>query len=171
MQWEVTTPLWTTWLCKTIVFLCLVDFAGRLRISCWSGRRDSNPRPSAPKADALPDCATPRLSLVYRIESASALKTCETCYESPCRTARASGFRRPTSAEAWVAVPVQRARDTHHRERASFALCAFVARLRCRPAEHSCGGSRARQCRTCRRGWGSIPLQLRLRRWSPCARP
>ena len=26
----------------------------------WSGRRDSNPRPSAPKADALPDCATPR---------------------------------------------------------------------------------------------------------------
>ena len=26
----------------------------------WSGRRDLNPRPSAPKADALPDCATPR---------------------------------------------------------------------------------------------------------------
>ena len=28
----------------------------------WSGRRDLNPRPSAPKADALPDCATPRWS-------------------------------------------------------------------------------------------------------------
>jgi hypothetical protein len=27
---------------------------------CWSGQRDSNPRPSAPKADALPDCAMPR---------------------------------------------------------------------------------------------------------------
>ena len=27
----------------------------------WSGQRDSNPRPSAPKADALPDCAMPRL--------------------------------------------------------------------------------------------------------------
>src|SRR5262245_8732953 len=26
----------------------------------WSGRPDSNQRPSAPKADALPDCATPR---------------------------------------------------------------------------------------------------------------
>ncbi len=26
----------------------------------WSGRPDSNWRPSAPKADALPDCATPR---------------------------------------------------------------------------------------------------------------
>ncbi len=26
----------------------------------WSGREDSNLRPSAPKADALPDCATPR---------------------------------------------------------------------------------------------------------------
>ncbi len=29
----------------------------------WSGRRDSNPRPSAPKADALPGCATPRHSI------------------------------------------------------------------------------------------------------------
>jgi hypothetical protein len=28
----------------------------------WSGRRDSNTRPSAPKADALPGCATPRRS-------------------------------------------------------------------------------------------------------------
>ena len=28
--------------------------------SGWSGQRDSNPRPSAPKADALPDCAMPR---------------------------------------------------------------------------------------------------------------
>ena len=27
----------------------------------WSGRQDSNLRPSAPKADALPGCATPRL--------------------------------------------------------------------------------------------------------------
>jgi hypothetical protein len=26
----------------------------------WSGRRDLNPRPSAPQADALPGCATPR---------------------------------------------------------------------------------------------------------------
>ncbi|EPH41698.1 hypothetical protein STRAU_5235 [Streptomyces aurantiacus JA 4570] len=26
----------------------------------WSGWRDLNPRPSAPKADALPSCATPR---------------------------------------------------------------------------------------------------------------
>src|SRR5437868_11095807 len=26
----------------------------------WSGRPDLNRRPSAPKADALPDCATPR---------------------------------------------------------------------------------------------------------------
>ena len=35
---------------------------------CWSGRRDLNPRPSAPKADALPGCATPRhSSIVTRI--------------------------------------------------------------------------------------------------------
>ena len=30
----------------------------------WSGRPDSNRRPSVPKTDALPDCATPRLSLI-----------------------------------------------------------------------------------------------------------
>ena len=29
----------------------------------WSGQRDSNPRPSAPKADALPGCAMPRFDL------------------------------------------------------------------------------------------------------------
>lgn len=30
----------------------------------WSGRRDSNSRPSVPKTDALPGCATPRLGPV-----------------------------------------------------------------------------------------------------------
>ena len=29
----------------------------------WSGRQDSNLRPSGPKPDALPGCATPRLAL------------------------------------------------------------------------------------------------------------
>src|SRR6185437_17051070 len=29
-------------------------------VRVWSGQRDLNPRPSAPKADALPDCAMPR---------------------------------------------------------------------------------------------------------------
>ena len=32
----------------------------RLKFIRWSGRDDSNIRPSAPKADALPGCATPR---------------------------------------------------------------------------------------------------------------
>ena len=36
--------------------------APRHRRPGWSGQRDSNPRPSAPKADALPDCAMPRQS-------------------------------------------------------------------------------------------------------------
>ena len=34
--------------------------ATRARFCHWSGRRDSNPRPPAPQADALPGCATPR---------------------------------------------------------------------------------------------------------------
>src|SRR5690349_23809402 len=33
----------------------------------WSGRQDSNLRPSAPKADALPDCATPRRRACYTV--------------------------------------------------------------------------------------------------------
>ena len=33
----------------------------------WSGRQDLNLRPSAPKADALPDCATPRSIQEYII--------------------------------------------------------------------------------------------------------
>src|SRR5258708_39302296 len=40
----------------------IVDITCIINHLCWSGRRDSNPRPSAPKADALPDCATPRRS-------------------------------------------------------------------------------------------------------------
>ncbi len=35
--------------------------AGTPNLENWSGRQDSNLRPSAPKADALPGCATPRL--------------------------------------------------------------------------------------------------------------
>ena len=38
----------------------------------WSGRQDSNLRPSAPKADALPDCATPRRVVCPRLWSAKA---------------------------------------------------------------------------------------------------
>ena len=36
----------------------------------WSGWTDSNRRPSAPKADALPGCATPRL---FKLEPMSRL--------------------------------------------------------------------------------------------------
>ena len=31
-----------------------------MRLLSWSGRQDSNLRPSGPKPDALPACATPR---------------------------------------------------------------------------------------------------------------
>ena len=36
-------------------------FEANSRNELWSGRQDLNLRPSAPKADALPGCATPRL--------------------------------------------------------------------------------------------------------------
>ena len=37
----------------------------RLKTENWSGRLDLNQRPPAPKAGALPGCATPRLSTTY----------------------------------------------------------------------------------------------------------
>ena len=42
---------------QTLLFLH--HFATK-SVKKWSGWRDSNSRPSAPKADALPSCATPR---------------------------------------------------------------------------------------------------------------
>ena len=41
----------------------------------WSGQRDLNPRPSAPKADALPDCAMPRQT-ACRLPTARGLPAC-----------------------------------------------------------------------------------------------
>ena len=38
----------------------LRPYSPPLSHSIWSGMLDSNQRPSAPKADALPDCANPR---------------------------------------------------------------------------------------------------------------
>ncbi len=35
----------------------------RIKVKKWSEREDSNLRPSAPKADALPNCATLRHSM------------------------------------------------------------------------------------------------------------
>ena len=40
----------------------------------WSGRQDSNLRPSAPKADALPGCATPRRMTRYMLRPKPASK-------------------------------------------------------------------------------------------------
>ncbi len=37
-------------------------YPDELRAQIWSGWRDSNPRHPAPKAGALPDCATPRIT-------------------------------------------------------------------------------------------------------------
>ena len=37
----------------------------------WSGRKDSNLRPPAPKAGALPDCAMPRMQRMLSFLSLS----------------------------------------------------------------------------------------------------
>ena len=38
----------------------ITDYYRRIVVKLWSGWRDSNSRHPAPKAGALPDCATPR---------------------------------------------------------------------------------------------------------------
>src|SRR5436190_13165299 len=41
-------------------------------VKIWSGRGDLNARPPAPKAGALPGCATPRLPRFYRAPAPAA---------------------------------------------------------------------------------------------------
>ena len=41
----------------------------------WSGRGDLNSRPPAPKAGALPGCATPRLKFVFDFKPLPELAT------------------------------------------------------------------------------------------------
>ena len=57
----------------------------------WSGRQDSNLRPSGPKPDALPDCATPR-------KKANQKKT----YQKSCgkKTRKAESFVSVAAGEA-----------------------------------------------------------------------
>src|SRR5258708_38759850 len=54
----------------------------------WSGRLDSNQRPPAPKAGALPGCATPRL--------------CDQLFQFVCNSANARQLRAATVAKADV---------------------------------------------------------------------
>src|SRR5688572_19427538 len=60
----------------------------------WSGRQDLNLRPSAPKADALPGCATPRLRRKLRRANPPRLLLSETT--SACQP-------KPRSGEGWWA--------------------------------------------------------------------
>ena len=57
-----TEPLSLTLGGKSCPIHC--DLYVTYRSGKWSGRLDSNQRPPAPKAGALPGCATPRLELV-----------------------------------------------------------------------------------------------------------
>ena len=49
----------------------------------WSERRDSNSRPSAPKADALPGCATLRLFAILPVKGRHSVRH-STFLELPC---------------------------------------------------------------------------------------
>ena len=76
----------------------------------WSGREDLNLRPPAPKAGALPDCATPRLgvhSLFAKIDHPKAGS--EYKFQCP-EVSMATGFPVPVSVS--VSVPEQGLRQT-----------------------------------------------------------
>ena len=54
-----------TYIFRTKENVLVLDISTRTLRSQWSGRRDSNTRPSGPKPDALPGCATPRQVLCF----------------------------------------------------------------------------------------------------------
>src|SRR5271169_1786825 len=70
----------------------------------WSGQRDSNPRPSAPKADALPDCAMPRVyPLRAREGGGNPNRSAGPCKltrseQRECRALRIGGLHNPAAA-------------------------------------------------------------------------
>ena len=76
----------------------------------WSGRWDSNSRPSAPKADALPGCATPRGRAHYRRRGSLRSIVAAGFYHwrrlaPPCISDRKAAFpngRSPKDPEKWL---------------------------------------------------------------------
>ena len=74
----------------------------------WSERRDSNSRPSAPKADALPGCATLRLAAILPAKaevpgrfSVFRIAGCQTVPGGPCRPPAAC-VHRPAPARPFA---------------------------------------------------------------------
>ena len=51
-------------------------------LECWSGRADSNRGPLAPKASALPGCATPRMGVNNHFAKLGEL--CPACFSDLC---------------------------------------------------------------------------------------
>ena len=76
-------------------------------LSGWSGRRDSNPRPSAPKADALPGYATPRFS------DCIAISVSQACRASHSRNQR---MRKIGARKMALSVPAISSRKTQSRQ-------------------------------------------------------
>ena len=136
---------------------------------CWSGRRDSNSRPLAPHASALPGCATPRkkksIADLKIVCTHWCKKSAEYWKNSACRT------RCPRHPQARLA---HGTRDTEVRLKQAMD-CAYATGL---PCCHR--GSRtprlmathvARNINVKRRA-SDRPPRLKPRRWrSPYCRP
>jgi hypothetical protein len=71
-RFELACPLRSQRRSKT----CRLSTPATLHSRTWSGRQDSNLRPPAPEAGALPDCATPRTTTANLAESEG--------FEPPC---------------------------------------------------------------------------------------
>ena len=66
---------------KAIMHLFMHPWINKIK---WSGRQDLNLRPSVPKTDALPGCATPRHNGSYLIShKGNVLLTAQIIYASP----------------------------------------------------------------------------------------
>ena len=99
---ERRRPISAPWRCHNKVGQMSMSGCANGLMGNWSGRQDSNLRPSGPKPDALPGCATPRLFDARRFPvlfTQEAMCVCgRSRAPSPC-------FLRSAPKAAWVACP------------------------------------------------------------------
>ena len=159
--------------------------AGRPGGSAWSGRRDSNSRPTGPKPVALPGCATPRTGAIVRSGPSTTLVLRRACV-APNSTSRAlsvrKGLRRSASTStprctagraAMLVEPALEVRVVVQLDALVLPASAATGRWRCRRSctrRRRCSGSGRGACRSRRRGAWPRWCSGRSRRGSSPAR-
>ena len=147
-------------------------------IEKWSGRLDSNQRPPAPKAGALPGCATPRpvKILDYPIPATSpGCRSPEAHTPPTCQNSHRCSYPPVSPGHAIVRVGVEvprRGQRGHNRGHSKPRISPGRFRIRRRPLRALGRAKNAKLRANCRhqvRGW-ALNRPAHLRRPTPAAR-